>query len=86
MNKELGMLHTWLVVSRLSLNIDKTNFIMFHPYNKPMKRIITLKFCKAIQKKIYIKYLGVMIDSTLTWHTHIENISKKMPRAIRHKT
>ena len=75
---ELKKLQTWLVVNRLSLNIDKTNFIVFHPYNKPMKHKITLKFQKkAILEKNYIKYLGVMIDSMLTWHTQIENISKK---------
>ena len=49
-NKELKKLDTWLVVNRLSLNIDKTNFIMFHPYNKPMKHLVTLKFHK---KAIY---------------------------------
>ena len=46
-NKELKELHTWLIVNRLSLNIDKTNFVVFHPYNKPLKHNITLK----IQKK-----------------------------------
>ena len=82
-NKELEKLQAWLVVNRLSLNIDKTNFIVFHPYNKPMKHKITLKFQKkAILEKNYIKYLGVMIDSTLTWHTQIENISKKISRGI----
>ena len=43
MNKELRELHKWLVVSRLSLNIDKINFIVFHPHNKPLEHIITLK-------------------------------------------
>ena len=48
-----------------------------------MKHTITLKVCKkAIQEKNYIKYLRVMIDSTLTSHSHIEKISKKMSRAI----
>ena len=47
LNHELKELHTWLIVNRLSLNIDKTNFVVFHPYNKPMKHNITLK----IQKK-----------------------------------
>ena len=42
-NKELKKLQAWLVVNRLSLNIDKTNFIVFHPYNKPMKHNITLQ-------------------------------------------
>ena len=45
-NKELKKLDTWLVVNRLSLNIDKTNFIVFHPYNKPMKHLVTLKIIK----------------------------------------
>ena len=51
-NKELKKLQAWLVVNRLSLNIDKTNFIAFHPYNKPMEHNITLKFQrKAILEK-----------------------------------
>ena len=46
-----------------------------------MKHNITLKFQKkAILEKNYIKYLGVMNDSTLTWHTQIETISKKISR------
>ena len=65
-NKELKKLHSWLAVNRLSLNMDKTKFIMFHPYNKPMKNSIAFKFHKAILEKNYIKYLGVMIDSTLS--------------------
>ena len=46
MNKELRELHKWLVVNRLS------NYIMFHPYDKPLKHIITWKFHrKAILEK-----------------------------------
>ena len=39
-NKELNKLYLWLNVNRLSLNIDKTNYKIFHPYNKPMKQHI----------------------------------------------
>ena len=64
-NKELNKLYLWLNVNRLSLNIDKTNYIIFHPYNKPMKQRITIKINnKAINEKEFIKYLGVFIDST----------------------
>ena len=77
-NRELKELRTWLIVNRLSLNIDKTNFVIFHPYNKPVKQKITLKLHKnAISEKESVKYLGIMIDSTLTWKTHIDKISKK---------
>ena len=82
-NKELKKLYLWLNVNRLSLNIDKTNYIIFHPYNKPMKQHITIKINKkAIIEKEFIKYLGILIDSTLSWKQHISNVSKKISRAI----
>ena len=82
-NKELKELRTWLIVNRLSLNIDKTNFVLFHPYNKPMSHKITIKLHKnAISEKDSVKYLGIIIDSTLSWQFHIESISKKLSRAV----
>ena len=78
-NKELKELRTWLIVNRLSLNIDKTNFIIFHPYNKPINQNITIKLHKnALIEKDHIKYLGIMIDSTLTWQTQIDKLSSKI--------
>ena len=62
-NKELNKLYLWLNVNRLSLNIDKTNYIIFHPYNKPVKHHITIKINeKAINEKECITYLDVLID------------------------
>ena len=83
LNKELKQLHTWLIVNRLSLNIEKTNFVIFHPYNKPLRQKITLKIRKnAISEKSHVKYLGIMIDSGLTWQEHIDCVTKKISRAI----
>ena len=31
---ELSKLYLWLNVNRLSLNLDKTDFIIFHPINR----------------------------------------------------
>ena len=65
-NKELSKLYIWLNVNRLSLNIDETNFIIFHPFNKPSKQNVTIKINKkALNEKECIKYLGVIIDSSL---------------------
>ena len=38
---------------------------------------ILTKAQKNISHPQRVKYLGVMIESTLSWHTHIENIFKK---------
>ena len=76
-------LHQWLCVNRLALNISKTNFVIFHPYNKPLKELITIKINKkAITEEKYVKYLGVLIDSSLSWKTHIDNLVKQISRAI----
>ena len=82
-NKELKKLRNWLIVNRLSLNVDKTNFVVFHPYNKPLKQKITLKIHKnAISEKDQVKYLGITIDSTLTWGKHIDNLTLKLSKNI----
>ena len=70
-NRELKKLSFWLNINRLSLNIEKTNYMIFHPYNKPVKRNVTILINKkAISEKDSLKYLGVVIDSTLSWKQH----------------
>ena len=44
MNKELKKLNLWLNINRLSLNVEKTNFVIFHPYNKPLKQNVTINY------------------------------------------
>ena len=80
-DKELEKLYLWLNVNRLSLNIDKTNFIIFHPYNKPLKHATIKINKKATNEKESIKYLGVLVDSSLCWKYQISNLTKKISRA-----
>ena len=70
-------------MNRLALNIKKTNFVIFHPFNKPPKDLITIKINKkSIAEVKYVKYLGILVDSKLTWKFHIDNLAKKISRAI----
>ena len=81
-NTELKWLN--LSVNRLALNIKPTNFVIFHPFNKPPKETITLQINKKwiIEVKKIYRYLGVLIYSSLSWKYHIENLTKKISRAI----
>lgn len=82
-NMELQNLSLWLKVNRLALNIDKTNFLIFHSSKRSVYRNVTLKLDKkAICEKTHIKYLGVIIDCQLNWKHHIVSISKKISRGI----
>ena len=82
MNKELKKLSTWLISNRLTLNISKPNFVIFSPKNKPLKSITLLMNRQAIAQKEYVKYLGVLIDSRLSFQFHITGVTKKVSRAI----
>ena len=82
MNKELDKLYEWLCINRLSLNISKTNFVIFCPPSKP-KVPITIKINKeAIDESQYVKYLGILIDSELSFKYHIVELKKKISRSI----
>ena len=82
-NENLKSVSSWLVANKLSLNIDKTNFIIFHPRQKAVnhKVILHINGQKLEQVKC-IRYLGVYIDCNLTWKNHIQYISKKIKRSV----
>ena len=77
-NRELGKLQLWLNVNRLSLNLSKTNYDIFHPFNKPLKLQVTIK----IQKIALCQKTHVIIDSTLSWKQQIKNITCKISKVI----
>ena len=73
----------WLKNSnRLALNVSKTNFVIFSAKSKPLKPVTIIINRKAIEQKDYVKYLGILIDSKLSFKQHITAITKKMSRDI----
>ena len=81
-NSELKKLIRWLNTNRLALNVSKTNFVIFSPINKPKKPVTIILNRQAIAQKEYVKYLGILIDSNLSFKQHIAAICKKISRAI----
>ena len=82
MNKELKKLYEWLCLNRLSLNIFKTNFVIFQAINKPKIPVTILINKPAIEEVKYVRYLGILIDSQLTFKNHIDELNKNISRAI----
>ena len=65
----------------------KTNFVIFHLYQKRLNHVVTIKVYDnhtrrqfALKRKDYIKYLAVLIDSNLTWKYHISHVASKISR------
>ena len=83
-NSELINVHTWLSANKLSLNIEKSNFIIFHP---PQKRLLDFSFNlflnnKQLKREYCIKYLGILIDSHPSWKPQVDFVVKKIRRSI----
>ena len=75
--KSLNSINDWCVESGLKLSTLKTHSVMFTwrrnwNFSKPLKVNDTV-----IEMKDSTKFLGVILDSKLTWNTHIENQCKK---------
>ena len=86
-NRELGNVNEWLEANKLSLNIKKkSNFVIFCPRQKNMPSIRILDSVTNtygnLEMEDYVKYLGLMIDSNLSWKYPIESICHKITKLI----
>ena len=81
-NMELSKLSKWFMANKLSMNIKKTNFIIFGN-----------KFIPCTPKDLNIdglilervkttKFLGVYLDEKLNWNHHIHHISVKIAKGL----
>ena len=81
-NNELSNIMQWLNADRLSLNTEKTNFMIFRPRGKN-EVCPTIHICGAeIQEVDSAKFLGRMVDNELNWMEHIKCISRKIAKDI----
>ena len=82
-NIHLINIHDWLLSNKLFLNIDKTNFVIFHPPQKKLLHNLLLVINQIPLKLVdSVRYLGLYLDSHLSFKTHVQNLSKKIKRSI----
>ena len=82
-NQELENVNDWLLANKLSLNVSKSNFVLFHPKQKKINRTLLLRINNdKIEESNCTKYLGVLIDKHLTWKSHINMIRTKLSKAL----
>ena len=83
MNEEMVKVVNWLQINRLSLNLNKTHFIVFHRKRAKisLSADLTINNIK-IGMAEKTKFLGVMIDQNLSFQSHIMYIKGKVARGI----
>ena len=81
-NNELGNIMQWLNANKLSLNIDKTNLMLFRPKGKN-EICPSIHICGAdIIEVDSAKFLGIVVDNRLNWVEHVKCISRKIAKGI----
>ena len=80
-NNELVKVSDWLNANKLTLNATKSNFDIFRPYQRNMDYSVNIQmfdnsnhFLTSLECKNHVKYLGVLLDSHLSWKYHIDNV------------
>ena len=78
----MSKVYSWVKANKLSLNIDKRNFMLFTPkgFSRTMGNILIDGH--QISEVIETKFLGVIIDNNLKWFAHIQYISKNNSKCI----
>ena len=78
-NTKLHEIYIWLSVNKLSLNISKTKFIVFHFPQRVIRNDIPALQINNIPL-VHVrqfKFLGILFDNNLSWANHINSISTK---------
>ena len=77
-NTELKNISNWFKLNKLSLNIGKTNYMIFkNKYNNKPSHDLSIQIDnKHIERVDTTKFLGILIDSNLTWKPHTSHITK----------
>jgi len=72
-NNELTSIVAWMQGNKLTINFKKSKFILFG--DKSQRHSMNI-FCsqQTISHVASVKYLGILIDSKLTWTSHLSGL------------
>ena len=73
----------WLKCNKLSVNIKKTNNVIFKPRQRIANHDFNIFFGTQLLKQTNVtKFLGVYLDEHLTWKHRISFLSKQIAKSI----
>ena len=81
LNRELGKIVVWFSVIKLSLNLSKTNYILFR--NRSADTYLNICVNTINVKKVQSsKCIGIIIDENVNWKPHIQLVKSKLSKTL----
>lgn len=81
-NRDLESLTQWFRANKLSLNVNKTNYMIFTKTTTPTSNYSVTIGSEKLNAVVETKFLGMIIDNKLTWGSHMEYCRKKMTSGL----
>ena len=82
-NMELEKIITWLKLNKLSLNISKSKFCIFHKVQCKISIPEIQIENTVISNTKVVDFLGFILYENLNWNDHIDKLSCKISRTFR---
>ena len=79
---DLNTLSDWFKANKLSLNVNKTNYMIFKNIKTPDNSKIIKIGTEIIEQTSIAKFLGIFIDDQLNWKTHIDYVRNKLSSGL----
>ena len=81
---DLALVFKWLLSNKLTLNNDKTHYILFHRKQKrvPVHNGTLSIGEREIERVCDTKFLGVIIDESLLFKSHIALVTRRISKFI----
>jgi len=79
-NTELLLVSKWFSANLVSLNVKKTNYILFG--NKKLPDIIISINNEKITRVFQTKFLGIIVQANLKWDAHINTVANKISKTV----
>ena len=70
-NIELEKLNIWLQANKLTINVSKSHYMIFHRRRRKIDNNNPSLNNTVLQRVNYTKFLGVIVDDGLKWTNHI---------------
>ena len=82
-NREINKVSNWFKANKLSLNTKKTHFMYFRHHSHNINTPIYINIDGTpLEQKNNSKFLGVIIDESLTWNQHIHHVTMCVSKSI----
>ena len=82
LNVKLNLLYELLNANKLTLNVDKTFYIIFHKTRIKTDELSLTIGQGTLKETSQHKYLGLIIDNKLNWSAHISNVKNKVSKCV----